>query len=367
MTVLLALGIHGRAEAQESVLKTKPVALQVTGTKRVVKIGNNEVVAIAAQKGWLQEELAKVNAALQIVDISAFGSSGTTAALYDRGDLHIAQSMMNGALQNRAQGLDNVFIWQSVNVKPERAVTLVLKDGNIYKPEDLKGKTLASSLTSCPYYAGIESLRAKGVTVDNEWSKGDLRYLNITNQATGQAAFLSGRFEVAAWHPQSAASLYVQGLVREVTQAVPGGIYTNGAGRSAYSTTKQFARDNPDIIKAFLVAWDKTVRWLYANNGANLNEAASITSRALRQTKSVALFNLKGAHETAYEYGVTDYWDAVNAIKRFWKYQIEYKDPFFTKHQISDKEIEALVDKRFYKGGEYFVDVSEKHQVALNN
>jgi sulfonate transport system substrate-binding protein len=331
-----------------------------------VKIGLNEVVAIAAQKGWLQEEFAKVNATLQMVDISAFGSSGTTAALYDRGDLHIAQSMMNGALQNRAQGLDNVFIWQSVNVKPERAVTLVLKDGNLYKPEDLKGKTLASSLTSCPYYAGIESLRAKGVTVDNEWFKGDMHYVNITNQASGLSALLSGRFDVAAWHPQSAAALYVQGLVREVTQAVPGGIYTNGAGRSAYSTTKQFARDNPDIIKAFLTAWDKTVRWLYANNGANLNEAATITSRALRQTKSVALFNLKGAHETAYEYGVTDYWDAVNAIKRFWKYQIEYKDPFFSKHQISDKEIEALVDKHFFAGGEYFVDVSEKRQVALN-
>jgi hypothetical protein len=74
----------------------------------------------------------------------------------------------------------------------------------------------------------------------------------------------------------------------------------------------------------------------------------------------------RGAHETAYEYGVTDYWDAVNAIKRFWKYQIEYKDPFFTKHQIPDKEIEALVDKRFFAGGEYFVDVSEKRQVALN-
>ena len=150
LAFLLAGGTNGHAEAQESVLKSKPVAPQVTGTKRIVKIGNNEVVAIAAQKGWLQEELAKVNTTLQIVDISAFGSSGTTAALYDRGDLHIAQSMMNGALQNRAQGLDNIFIWQSVNVKPERAVTLVLKDGNLYKPEDLKGKTLASSLTSCP-------------------------------------------------------------------------------------------------------------------------------------------------------------------------------------------------------------------------
>ena len=359
---LLGTGIVAYVEAQEGVIKTTSVAPQAPGKTRVVKIGLSQVTAIAAQKGWLKDELAKYNATFELVDTSSFGTSGTTAALYDRGDLHLGQSMMNGALQNRAQGLDNVFFWQSRNVKPARAVTLVLKDGNLYKPEDLRGKTLASSLTSCPYYAGIESLRNKGVTVDNEWFKGDLRYVNITNQTAGVSALLAGRFDVAAWHPQSAAVLYVQGQVREITQAVPGGIYTDAGGRSAWSTTKQFARDNPDLVKAFLTVWDKTVRWLYAANGANLNEAATIAARAMRQSKSVALFNLKDDSQTAYEYGVTDWQDAVNAIKKFWKYEIAYKDPFFTKHQISDEEIELLVDKRFYAGGEYFVDVSEKRQ-----
>jgi sulfonate transport system substrate-binding protein len=364
LAFLVVGGIQGRTEAEEGVVKTKPVAPQLPGSIRVAKIGQNAVTAIAAQKGWLQEELAKVNATLKLVDTASFGSSGssTTAALFDRDDLHISQSMLNGALQSRAQGLDNIFIWQSVNVQPERAVVLVLKDGKLYNPDDLKGKTLAGSLTNCPYYAGIESLRAKGVTVDNEWFKGDMRYLNITSQATGTSALLAGRFDAAAWHPATAAALYVQGMVREVVKAVPNGIYTNTAGRSAYSTTKKYARENPDIIRAFLIAWDKTVRWLYANDYANLNEAATITSRALRQTKSIAMFNLKPPHQTAYEYGVTDYWDAVNAIKKFWKYQIEYKDPFFTKHQITDAEIEALVDKRFFAGGEYFVDVSEKRK-----
>lgn len=355
------------ASAEEAVTKTAAIGPKVPGKTRVVKIGQAAVTAIAAQKGWLKEEFAKYNAVAEVVDTSSYGSSGSTAALYDRGDLHMGQSMMNGALQNRAQGLDNVFFWQSVNVKPARAVTLVLRDGNLYKPEELKGRALASSLTSCPYYAGIESLRNVGVTVDNEWFHGDMRYVNITNQTAGQAALLSGRFDAAAWHPQTAAALYVQGLVREVAQAVPGGIYTDAGGRSAWSTTKAFARENPDLVKAWLTVWDKTVRWLYANNGANLNEAATITSRALRQSKSVALFNLKGDQQTAYEYGVTDWQDAVDAIKKFWKYQIAHKDPFFTKHQISDREIELLVDKRFFAGGEYFVDVSEKRALARRN
>jgi sulfonate transport system substrate-binding protein len=359
---ITGIGLPSLARAEDGVIKTTAIAPLVPTKARHVKIGLSQVPAIAAQKGWLKEEFAKYNATFELVDTTAFGNSGTTAALYDRGDLHMGQSMMNGALQNRAQGLDNVFFWQSRNVKPARAVTLVLKDSRYYTPDDLKGKTLASSLTSCPYYAGVESLRDKGVSVDNEWSKGDLRYLNITNQTAGVAALLAGRFDVAAWHPQTAATLYVQEQVREITQAVPGGIYTDAGGRSAWSTTKAFARDNPDLIRAFLSVWDKTVRWLYANNGSNLNEAATIVSRALRQSKSIALFNLKGDSQTGYEYGVTDWQDAVDAIKKFWKYQIAHRDPFFTKHQISDKEIELLVDKRFYSGGEYFVDVSEKRQ-----
>jgi sulfonate transport system substrate-binding protein len=49
----------------------------------------------------------------------------------------------------------------------------------------------------------------------------------------------------------------------------------------------------------------------------------------------------------------------VDSIKKFQSWNIANKDPFYTKHHLSDKEIEAFVDKRFFKGGEYFVDSSE--------
>lgn len=66
----------------------------------------------------------------------------------------------------------------------------------------------------------------------------------------------------------------------------------------------------------------------------------------------------------AYNWGITDHKVAVDAIKKFWKYQIQFKDPFFTKHQMTDAEIEAFVDRRFFAGGEYFVDVGEKPRFA---
>ena len=36
------------------------------------------------------------------------------------------------------------------------------------------------------------------------------------------------------------------------------------------------------------------------------------------------------------------------------------KDPFYTKHRLTDKEIEKFVDKRFFAGGAYFVDTAQK-------
>jgi hypothetical protein len=53
---------------------------------------------------------------------------------------------------------------------------------------------------------------------------------------------------------------------------------------------------------------------------------------------------------------VTNYREAVDSIKKFQDYQISVKDPFYTKHHLTDKEIEAFVDRRFFAGGEYFVD-----------
>jgi len=360
--VLLAAVMAAPSTRADEAAKTTGLAPNVPSNVRLAHIALSEVTAIAARKGWLQEEFAKYNAKVDLVSTSSYGTNGTTAALFDRGDLHIASSMMNGALQNRSNGLDVVFIWQSVNVVPRRAVTMVLADSPIQTAADLKGKTLGSSLTSCPYYAAVESLRTQGVSVDNEWQKGDMRYVNITSDAASTSAFLSGRFEAGGWHPSGKAALYIQNQVREIATAVPNGIYTTTAGRSAITVTRQWAKENPDLVKAFLTAWDRTVRWLYADHGAHLDEAAGIAARELRMSKAVELFKLKDESQTAYNWGVTDRKDAVAAIKKFWKYQIAFKDPFFTKNQLTDKEIDDLVDKRFYEGGEYFVDVGEKRK-----
>jgi ABC-type nitrate/sulfonate/bicarbonate transport system substrate-binding protein len=365
---LLTVGSPARgALADDAVTKTTAVAPQIPSKTRIVRIQLGDVTAVASRKGWLQQEFAKYNAKVELVQTSTFGSSGSVAALYDRGDLHIGgPGMLNVSLEQRVQGLDNVLFWMGTHVHPRKSVVAVLPDSAVHSAADLKGKTLGGTRLGCTYYAATEALRAKGVSVDNDWNKGDMRFINLTGSAAAMPAFLAGRIDAWNLHPSSAGSLYVQGQIREVLPAVPGGLYVTAGGRGNFNAPRTWVNENPDLVMAFLAAWDRTVRWLYADHGAHLDEAASITSRELRLSKGVALFNIKDESETAYNWGVSDYNDVVDAIKRNLKFQIEHGDPFFGKHPMTDKEVDSYVDKRFFAGGPYFYDTSEHRRASAS-
>jgi len=361
VVVLVVSTIALMAMADDTVTKGAALPPKVAGKARLAHVPLMETTAIAAQKGWLQEEFAKYNAKADLVLSSSYGGGATVAALLDRGDLHIVSLMMNMSMQYPAQGFDTTVIWGSTVVNPRRAQTIVLADSDIRSVSELKGKTLAASVLSCPYYASMEALRAQGVTVDNDLQKGDLRFVNISG-AAATSAFLSGRFEGFALHPASSttASLFIQDQIRTLTTAIPNGIYVTSGGRSMQFASRPWARENPDLVKAYLTAQDRVVRWLAADKGAHLDEAATITSRALRLPKAVALFALKDQSETAWNFGETDANVLVGHMKKFQAYQLSVKDPTFTKAHLTDKQIEALIDRRFFAGGEYFVDVREK-------
>lgn len=355
-------GVLLGAEAELTVTKTTALAPKVPGQERIAKILLGEVTAVAAQKGWLQEAFAKCNARAELVNVSS-GNAVAEISLLDRGDLHITSRMAYAALQQRANGLDAVVIWQGVNAHPRRATTIVLADSQIHSVADLKGKTFGASLINCPYYASREAIKAEGLDVDTEFQKGDIRFVNITGVGA-VSAFLAGRIDAYGTHPAipSSAPLYLQNQIREITTAIPDGVYVTSGGRAMCFAMRQWANENPDLVKAYLTAWDKTVRWLNSDNGAHFEEAAQIAAREIREPKPVALYDLKDESRISWSWGQTNYQDAVNSVKRLQNYAIAIKDPFYTKHHLSDKEIGAFIDKRFFAGGEYFVDTSEHPQ-----
>jgi sulfonate transport system substrate-binding protein len=354
------------SDADKAVTRSTPLAPKVPGKQRVAKITLSEITAIAAQKGFFKEEYDKVGATFEMVNISSFGTVGVEASLLDRGDLHITSRMAYPALQHLANGLDAVFIWQSQNPHPYRVTIPVLADSKINSIGDLVGKKLGSSLIGCPYYASREAIKAQGHDLDTDLEKGDIRYVNISG-AAGNSAFLAGRIDALGMHPatSAAAPFYVQNQVRDIATALPDGAYVTGGGRTAYFAMRKWSIENPDLVKAFLAGYDRAMRWINSDNGAHWDEAATIAARENREPKAVAMYDLKVNGTIAWTWGQVDYQDAVNSIKMFQKYAISIKDPFFTKHHLSEKEIEARVDKRFFAGGEYFVDTREHPEKPL--
>jgi sulfonate transport system substrate-binding protein len=128
---------------------------------------------------------------------------------------------------------------------------------------------------------------------------------------------------------------------------------------------RKWAQANPDLVAAFLRGYIRAVRWVHSDNGAHIEEAAQIASTQVRETKAVALYDLQNSGSISYDWGQVDYQDAVKSVKMFQSYQIAHKDPFFTRHHLSDKEIEERIDKRFFAGGEYFVDTRENTNAPL--
>ncbi len=120
----------------------------------VVKIPLTDWTAVASQKGWLQEEFAKLGTKVELVDVAAMKIPGVEASLLDRGELNFASRMSYPALQHKLNGLDAVVVWSSVDGHPRKVTIVSLKESKINKPKDLIGKNLGGWRLGCPYFGG---------------------------------------------------------------------------------------------------------------------------------------------------------------------------------------------------------------------
>ena len=334
------------------VVTASGMALSATKRALVVKIPLNSWTAVAAQKGWLQEEYAKYGAKIEIVDVGALKIPGVEASLLDKGELDFAFRMQYPSLQHKLNGLDAVIVWQSQDANVRRNTLVVLKDSPINKLSDLKGKVLGSWRISCPYFSAFEIFKVGKLPIDSELEKGEVRNINIQGTAA-TSALLGGKVDTLTVHPQGAttAALYTQGIVKEVARSVPGGVYVRGGGRTSIFSTRKFASEHPELVKAFLTVREKASAWILKHP----DEAATIVARETRIPKHVAKFGIVDSSSYDFVAGDPDHRRAVDSIKLFQDWAIKNNDDFLKKKNLSYAEIERFVDKRFFKGGQYSI------------
>jgi sulfonate transport system substrate-binding protein len=356
---MLLGGAAHAADADSVIVKGTGLPAALPTTKRVAKIGLNEWVAVASKKGWLQEEFAKQGATVEVVDIRAVGTPSAEAALFKRGDLHIAQRMAYPSLQHRANGFDLVVVWAGSNCNPRRATTIVLKRSKINSLEDLKDKTLGTNRLGCPYFATFEALKAKNLELDSDLKKGDVRFVNVTGNPA-VSTFLAGEIDALATHPAiyTMAGLYAKGLVKEISASVPEGEYVTGGGRALVLTLREYASQNPDLLQAYFRAYNRTREWIVFEN--HYDEAAEIVAEEYRIPKAVALYIIKDDSHIVLDAGLTNYDEEVNSLRHFLAWAVKNGDDFYTSKPLTDQQLTAFVDRRFFEGGEFFTDTRDK-------
>lgn len=330
-------------------------AAPAAGDLTTINLQLQNWTAIAQEKGFFQEEFDKIG--IKKVNLIAAGTAellGAEAAAVGGGALAIAQRMIYPALVHRSNGLDAVIVWESEPSDKYRTPILALKDNKaINSVQDLEGKNFASSRISCYWSAPFEVLTKAGLPLDSRLAKGRVRYQSIDNLNVVTAALLSGQIDATAAHlpPLTVASLWLGDRVKAVGRSPDDGVYVNGAGRVAYFARSDFADKYPEVIKAFLVARDRTRDWSFAH----VDEASRIIAEKTRIPYEVAKFQLTDPSQYEFMAGERNSNTVRKTIKEFQEWYVANGDDILVDHKLSDEQIRTFVDDRFFAGGKYSV------------
>jgi ABC-type nitrate/sulfonate/bicarbonate transport system substrate-binding protein len=261
--------------------------------------------------------------------------------------------MIYPATVQKANGIDASIVWLSGQSSPARTPVLALKSSSAETVADLDGKNFGSSRVSCGWSSPTEIFDKAGVPLDTKNDQGRVRFTNISNPVAGNAALLSGRIDATATHVAlpDVAALLKTGEVKTIGNSPDDGVYVNAAGRVAYFVMREFVQQHPEHIRSFLRVRERTVAWI----NANVDEAAKIVARDTRVPVDIARFGIEDASEFQYMKGEPSASVAVNAIETFQAWYIDHGDDILKSRHLTNEQIEAFVDRRFFSGGEYSI------------
>lgn len=349
----LAPGVATAAPSQAAPAPSAPV--QATEKLPYINLQLRPWTVVAQKKGILKEEFDKVGT--PEVNLIASGTAelvGAESAALDRGAIAIAQRMIYPATVHRANGLDAVIIWESEPSNGYRTPILARADNDkINTVQDLDGKNFASSRISCYFTSPFEILNKAGLPLDSRLKQGRVRYQSIDNVAVVNHGLLSGAIDATAAHlgVNNAAALYLSGAVKVIGRSPDDGVYVNGAGRVSYFAMRDFVNRYPQAVHAFLVAHERTKKWI----NENIDEAAELIAEGTRVPVEIAKFQITDASSFEFMAGERDADKARKGIKDFQAWYIANGDDILVDRRLSEEQIDAFVDSRFFAGGQYSV------------
>lgn len=339
MLILATLAACGSAPVQPQAPTsgdTKAAVSSESQTKEVQKpetvsigyfTGNDDNVLVK-EKGWLEEDLSKLGVKVKWVNFQA-GRDMNNAMLAKSIDFAggIGDPPVTIAVSTK---IPYEVIWIS-NVIADSEALVVKNKANVNSIKDLKGKKIATTVSSTSQYSLLSALEINGLKAE------DVKIIDLTPPDI-VAAWQRGDIDAAyTWEPNlSKISADGKKLIssKEVADA--------GAPTSAYDIVRsEFAQKCPDIVELFLKELIKAHE-LYKNNP---DDAAAIWGKANSIDKADALKQAKGNTWLTPEEELSSKFlgtsskigDAAKSLKKIGDFLVDQKS-LTTKYEVSDYE-----------------------------
>ncbi|MDO8337133.1 MAG: aliphatic sulfonate ABC transporter substrate-binding protein [Microcella sp.] len=220
----------------------------------------NPLSLIIKEQGWLEDELGDD---VTVTWVQSAGSNKANEALR-AGAIDVGSTAGSAALLARSNGSPIQVI--DIYTQPNWAAILVPTGSDIDSVEDLKGRTVAATKGTDPYFFLLQSLEEAGLSLT------DINLQNLQH-ADGKTALETGAVE--AW----------SGLDPLLSTSVANGaaeiIYDNVDFNSYgfLNATEDFIENHPDLAQLVVNAYEKARAWALENpeeTAAILAEVAGI-------------------------------------------------------------------------------------------
>ena len=293
-----------------------------------IKVAVEDNSLIAQGKGWFEDLFGSEGIKVTIVE----GAENYEEELMARGDLNFANRMLYPFLLNREKGADLVAVWATGRPSPEIVDVIVRSDSEFQTFQDLKGKTIATSASSCPYVVTEELILREG------WEVG--KDVNVINTQEYVNALLAGEVDAIIYHPTTPVNpILISGECRVLEVAPEDGVYVGGGGMRVIFTTRDFADSYPNITRAYLKLEEAIQAWEYIDTDA----AAAIYESETRIPAENTIYWWNVGKETRFSW--TDSKDELQKVTNdFYDWLIEYDVAFDGGADIENSFAEQYFD-----------------------
>lgn len=270
------------AFAQSPAASGAPAVVTQGGTLNIDFATYNPLSLIIKQQGWLEAALAPQGIGVNWVQSA--GSNKANEALR-AGAIDVGSTAGSAALLARSNGSPIQVI--DIYTQPEWSAIVIPAGSTIASVADLKGKNIAATKGTDPYFFLLQTLEEAGLTLD------DVTVQNLQH-ADGWAALQNGSVDAWAGLDPIMAGAEAAGatlLYRDID--------FNSYG--FLNATESFITTKPDVAQTVVDAYEKARAWAIANpeeTAALLAEVSgldvAIATKVITERTNLAVDNVPG-------------------------------------------------------------------------